>query len=240
MTPLPFFQRLLESLEPIYDLFYPPRCVSCQADTAYFCANCKAELSYIKPPVCNKCGYPIAKQNSFCHQCQTNPLNYLNAIRSAAFFDYGALKTAIHQFKYQGITILYRDFAPMLADCYSDHQLNSDVIVPVPLHKSRYKERGYNQAALLAQGLSKLIGLPVNRKALVRHRITKTQMTLKAEERKINVSNAFVCQSTALKGKKILLIDDVCTTGATLDACAQALKQANARAVYGLTLARAV
>ncbi len=240
MTPLPFFQYLTDLAESISDLLYPPQCVSCQADSTWFCANCKAALSYITPPVCNKCGYPIAKQASFCHQCQTNPLNYLNAVRSAAFFDYGALKTAIHQFKYQGITILYRDFAPMLADCYSNHQLNSDVIVPVPLHKSRYKERGYNQAALLAQGLSKLIGLPVNHKALVRHRITKTQMTLKAAERKINVSNAFVCQSTALKGKKILLIDDVCTTGATLDACAQALKQANASAVYGLTLARAV
>ncbi len=240
MIPLPLFQRLFESLEPITDLLYPPRCVSCQANTAWFCANCKAELSYIKPPVCHKCGYPIAKQTPFCHQCQTNPLNYLDAIRSAAFFDYGSLKTAIHKFKYQGVKILYKDFASMLADCYSDYQLNSDVIVPVPLHKSRYKERGYNQAALLAQGLSKLIELPVNRKALIRHRITKTQMTLKAKERKINVSNAFVCRSTSLAGKKILLIDDVCTTGATLDACAQALKQTNVRAVYGLTLARAV
>ena len=135
---------------------------------------------------------------------------------------------------------MYRDFASMLADCYSDYQLTGDVIVPVPLHNSRYRERGYNQAALLAKGLSRLIGTPVNNKTLVRHRITKTQMTLNAAERKINVSNAFTCQSTALRGKKVLLIDDVCTTGATLDACAQALKQAGVCAVYGLTLARAV
>ena len=93
---------------------------------------------------------------------------------------------------------------------------------------------------LLAKGLSKLLGQPIDSKTLVRHRITKTQMTLDAQERKSNVANAFVCQSKGLADKRIMLIDDVCTTGATLDACAQALKQMNTGAVYGLTLARTI
>jgi len=237
MPKLPSFQQVTES---IYNLIYPPRCVSCQAALTYFCVNCKANLVYITLSACDRCGYPNANTNSPCHQCQTNPLNYLDAIRSAAFFDDGPLKIAIHKFKYQNYQALGKEFAPLLANCYTINHLKTDVIVPVPLHKSRYKERGYNQSTLLAKGLSKLIGQPIDSKTLVRHRVTKTQMTLKAKERKNNVTKAFACQSKALEDKSILLIDDVCTTGATLDACAQALKQMNTRAVYGLTLARAV
>jgi ComF family protein len=129
--------------------------------------------------------------------------------------------------------------AAFLADCYHTHHLKTDLIVPVPLHPNRQKERGYNQSLLLAEQLSTTLGQPLDTKSLIRQRMTQSQMTLKRAERKTNVANAFICQSDRLSGKTILLIDDVCTTGATLNACAEALKNSGVTAVFGLTLARA-
>lgn len=191
------------------------------------------------PPFCQKCGYPLHISAEVCSQCDHNPLPYLDSIRSVALFEDTPLRPAIHHFKYHNHRILGQDFAPLLAKCYGDSQLETDVIVPVPLHPSRYKERGYNQSELLANSLAALINQPVDKKTLIRRRATKTQVSLNAAERHKNVAAAFACTSNALSDKSILLIDDVCTTGATLNACAQALKGAKARSVYGLTLARA-
>jgi ComF family protein len=125
----------------------------------------------------------------------------------------------------------------ILVDTYRRCQLAVDVIVPVPLHASRLRERGYNQSELLAWEVSRAIGLPVNTSALERARKTKSQMTLGAAERHQNVVAAFSC-SKELARQNVLLIDDVCTTGATLDACAAAMKEKGATSVWGLTLAR--
>jgi ComF family protein len=157
-----------------------------------------------------------------------------------AFFEAGPLRKAIHKLKYHNNQVLGQAFAPLLAECYTTNKLEVDVIVPVPLHKSRYKERGYNQSTLLAKGLAKLISQPIDDKTLVRHRATRIQMNLKAIERRENVTNAFTCRASPLADKIVLLVDDVCTTGATLDACAHALKESTVRAVHGLTLARAL
>ncbi|MFQ5576073.1 MAG: ComF family protein [Anaerolineae bacterium] len=233
--------RLLQGFDVVIDLLFPPRCVSCRASSSFFCTDCREKIRRIEPPFCPKCGYPAFNAHSSrCRECEANPLKHLHAIRSVAIFEDGPLKTAIHKFKYQNHQAVSRPLASLLANCYTTNQLNTEVIVPVPLHKSRYRERGYNQSMLLAQELSKLINQPVNQKTLVRHRATRSQMTLKAAERQQNVANAFACGANTLADKTVLLIDDVCTTGATLDACAQALKQANVRAVYGLTLARAL
>jgi ComF family protein len=114
-----------------------------------------------------------------------------------------------------------------------------DVIVPVPLHADRLRERGYNQAALLAREMGGRLGIAVDEKALLRRRPTAPQAKLDAKQRKDNVRDAFHCSSDALADKRVLLIDDVCTTGATLDACAIALYESGARSVQALTLARA-
>jgi ComF family protein len=115
-----------------------------------------------------------------------------------------------------------------------------DVIVPVPLHAARLRERGYNQAALLAKHLSIATNIPLVEDGLVRTRATASQMTLKAAERKINVQDAFGCSDGRMARQRVVVIDDVCTTGATLEACAQALFQAGAVSVWALTLARAL
>ncbi len=231
---------LKEVSETALDFLFPPQCVVCNTAGAYFCATCQQKLTYINPPFCDKCGYPIDNDKTTCTQCQRHPLEHITAIRSVTLFTEDPLRTAIHKFKYQNHKVLGKTLAPLLARCYTINQLSVDVIVPVPLHKSRYKDRGYNQSTELAKELSKLIYLPIDNTTLVRQRKTKPQMSLKASERKANVAHAFACTANTLAGKTVLLIDDVCTTGATLDACADALKQADVHAVHALTLSRAV
>ncbi len=221
------------------DFLYPPECVLCHTPGQFVCATCLSAISPIEPPYCPVCGYPGASRPAECSQCQRFPLMSLDAIRSAAMFDEGALRTLIHKFKYEYMRVLGKSLAPLLAACYTIHQMNTKIIVPVPLHKSRQKFRGYNQSAELAKALSGNIGIPVDTATLVRYRKTKTQMELNAVARQANVAGAFVCTSDVLAGQSVLLIDDVCTTGATLDACASALKKSGVISVSALTLGRA-
>jgi len=127
----------------------------------------------------------------------------------------------------------------ILADTYCNYQLQADVIVPVPLHSSRYKERGYNQCELLVKQLAVNLDLSIDKVTLQRTRMTESQMTLGISERHQNVKAAFACRDDRLAGRRVLLVDDVCTTGSTLDACAAALKESGVTSVWGLTLARA-
>jgi ComF family protein len=141
--------------------------------------------------------------------------------------------------KYRNHKAVASILATILAEAYRRFQLTVDVIMPVPLHSSRLRERGYNQSELLAKALSFLLDLPITSRALQRTRYTKSQMTLGFDERHQNVAEAFACESFAGTGQTVLLIDDVCTTGSTLDACADALKKKGVAAVWGLTLAKA-
>jgi ComF family protein len=126
-----------------------------------------------------------------------------------------------------------------MTEYWSSHPIPVDVLVPVPLHKNRLRERGFNQAAMLAHQLSKQVHLAVDEETLVRQRATASQVDLDTEERKRNVHDAFRCTTNALADRRVLLIDDVCTTGATLEACAVALEDRGTRCVQALTLARA-
>jgi len=232
--------RLQDLTESLQDFIYPPRCVVCHSAESYLCSACQSQITPITAPVCSACGYPRRTLHSPCRQCASHPLEHVDGIRSAALFTEGPLRKAIHQLKYKGHFVFAKALAPLLVRCYTIHQLSTDIIVPVPLHPSRYRERGFNQSAVLAKALARAIHQPVDSKTLIRHRATRSQMTLSAAERKQNVAHAFACRTDRLAGKTILLLDDVCTTGATLDACAQALKESRARRVYGLTLARAL
>jgi len=126
-----------------------------------------------------------------------------------------------------------------MADYLTDHLAPTDVVVPVPLHAARLRERGYNQAALLAREMAHRVGLAVDEHTLTRQRATAPQVELDAEQRKENVHDAFLCTSSVLAGRHVLLVDDVCTTGSTLEACAVALQKGGACDVWALTLARA-
>ncbi len=230
-------EYIQKSGQILLDLFYPPRCVNCASPEDWFCKNCLSRITFISSPVCPQCGTPCTPAG--CRECANNPLRFVDGIRSAAYFEDNPIRPAIHVLKYRDHKAVATALGKILADAYHNHHLQTDVIVPVPLHISRFEERGYNQSDLLANALAACLHLPVDASTLQRTRITESQMTLGIKERHQNVKNAFACQSRSLAGRRVLLIDDVCTTGSTLDACAAALKTSGVDAVWGLTLARA-
>ncbi len=158
-------------------------------------------------------------------------------MRSAAIFQ-DTLRDAIHRLKYERLAGMATPFGDLLAHYWTDNQFQSDWIIPVPLHSARQRDRGYNQSALLARRLSDRIYIPAIENGLKRIRVTAVQMELNAAQRRQNVAGAFECTDRRVKDQRVCIIDDVCTTGATLDACAEALYQAGAAAVFALTLAR--
>jgi len=158
-------------------------------------------------------------------------------MRSVVYFE-GVLREAMHRFKYYGLTALAGPLGGLMVGYWMQHPMPVDVLVPVPLHAARLRERGYNQAALLAREMARQVGLVVDERTLTRQRATDPQVELDASQRKENVRDAFRCCGNSLAGKQVLLIDDVCTTGATLEACAVALYEGGARGVRALTLAR--
>ena len=164
----------------------------------------------------------------------------MDAIRSPFKFE-GVVRKAIHQLKYQNLRGLAPLLAKLLQDYLTGSPVSGEVLVPVPLHPKRLRERGYNQSTLLAKELGRLINMPVIDDSLVRNRNTPSQTkTENMRQRRDNVAGAFACRAQRLQGKKVVLIDDVTTSGATLEACARALKRAGSASVWGLTLAMEV
>lgn len=220
----------------VLDLLFPPRCLVCGRVDSWLCAECTSRLPWITGPVCARCGLPL-EHAGLCARCRKEPLR-LSMIRSLMLFE-DPLRAAIHRLKYRHGWQMARPLGALMAEYWQAHPLPADVVVPVPLHPARFLRRGYNQSALLAGELGRRVGLPLDESALQRVRATATQMRLKAAERRRNVAGAFRCADGRLRGRNVLLVDDVCTTGATLEACADALREAGAGDVWALTLARA-
>jgi ComF family protein len=229
---------LKQSCFQLLDILFPRCCIQCHAGGSSFCARCRTTLPYFAPPVCPGCGDPQA-EGHICRHCRYEPLT-LSGLR--AFSDYTEpLRSIIHAFKYRGNTLLGESLGTLLTETYLRHQMAADLIVPVPLHAERFRQRGYNQAQLLAACCARQLHLPLATDLLMRTRTTATQVTLKAQDRRINLRGAFHYQekitTQLLLNRKILVIDDVCTTGATLEACANLLFAAGAKEVWGLVLA---
>jgi len=226
----------------LLDLVLPPRCAGCGQMGSLWCATCHAQVQVVHDPVCRRCGRPQSPQadlpsKALCPQCRHSPRE-IESIRSAVIFE-GPLRQAIHHLKYSGRSSLAEPLGRFLTECWIASPLPADLIVPVPLHEARLRERGYNQSTLLARQLARTSELPLAEEALKRVRATTPQVTLNAIEREANVRGAFEARADLVIGRRILLVDDVCTTGATLEACSRALKQGGATSVWGLTLARA-
>ena len=228
------------------DLFFPPHCAACQRLGVWLCADCLDAIEAIEPPVCWHCGLPLPGSQaggdgaSLCAGCQTSPIQ-LDGLRAHAFHG-GPLRKAIHEFKYQDLRGLAPQLGHLMADGWerlAPRDLTLDAVVPVPLHRSRQRERGYNQSALLARELGHCLQLPVIEDAVMRSRATAPQVDLNAQARLANVRDAFRCKGNDLAGKRVLLVDDVCTSGATLESTCRALKDAGVTTVWACTLARA-
>ena len=220
------------------DFFFPSRCVGCGKVGGFLCSDCYRKLAKLPPPLCPKCGRPQISGIlcPSCRQLQTE----IDGIRSPYRFD-EVIRKAIHELKYHNLKAISFCLAELLANYLQSNPLPGETIVPVPLHSQRLRERGYNQSTLLARDLGKLTNLPVIENCLIRVKEAQPQVKASSvEERRENVIHAFMCQNEKVSGKQIILIDDVCTSGATLESCASALKSKGATSVWGLTLAREI
>jgi len=224
----------------VLDLIYPPHCVVCRVtDHGYLCPKCIDSMTLIEPPVCYKCGTPC--QAFQCDECYQREYAF-ECARSAGIFD-GALRDAIHALKYRNHEAAAEPLAEIMARAFAGTGLarSADVLIPIPIHNSRLLERGFNQSEVLARMLGRRIGVPLAASVLSKRRKTRHQVDLPLDERGINIRDSFSVKcATETAGKRVLLIDDVFTTGSTLDEAARVLLAAGAREVRAYTLARSV
>ncbi len=227
----------------VLEFFLPRMCLFCGAGVGEgaaqaVCPECEAQIEWVTSPLCPCCGLVFEAREGgdrLCGDCQTEPPPFARA-RAAALYE-GPVAAAIKRFKFAGQMAMLPVMQSWLTQpgCL-ELVADADLLLPVPLHPRRLKARGFNQAWLLAQGFKEL---PLGREVLIRERFTKPQVGLNPKERRDNVKGAFaVPQPSAVKGKKILLIDDLYTTGATVRECARVLRRAGAARVEVLTVAR--
>jgi len=235
----------IAAAKTVLDLLFPPLCIGCRAivaDTG-FCAACWNGLTFLDGPGCNCCGlpFPVALEGeNLCAACLAQPPAFDQARAILAYDDNS--RGAILALKHADRLELVPGFARWLARTGAELIAQSDVVVPVPLHRGRLWKRRYNQSAELARRLARDWKLDFDPFALVRSRATPSQGAMaSAKARRRNVLSAFkVPDAGRMKGKSVLLLDDVMTTGATVQACARALKRAGAARVHVLVLARVV
>ena len=221
---------------------YPAKCRVCEAflevtSVPYICADCWHDIQFVAPPWCDICGTPDVR--GLCDECATAPPRY-GKLRSIAFYQ-TTLQQAIHLFKFEKKKV----FAPHLTRLINAHIpidcciADYDFILPVPIHKKRLRERGFNQATLLAKGIAQPEGVPVLTNALVRHKHTVAQSSLGMEARQHNIIGAFeIPNPEVIRNKRLLIVDDVFTTGATIREAVNELWKADPAEVDVLTLGR--
>lgn len=233
-------------LASIADLLLPPVCISCRRRVeghGLLCGDCWGKIEFIAPPICARLGVPLPYDTgdaSLSAAAIATPPRYDRARAVARYAS--TMRDLIQGFKYgdrhEGLAL----FGRWLASAGAELLAEADLIVPVPLYRARLWSRRFNQSALLAREVGKLSGVPVDCLLLARVKRTESQVGLTAAQRRKNVAGAFrvVRDRTAVRGKRIVLVDDVITTGATAEACARTLKRAGAQSVDVLALARAL
>lgn len=225
----------------ILNFLLPPLCPSCRkqvGEAGGLCVPCWSELSFIEEPYCRVLGYPQEYDTGEISDDAKNNPPHFDLARSVMLYN-SQSKILVAQFKYHDRLDLAPLFSKMMMRAGKELIALSDVILPVPMHKARYFARQYNQAAELARNIAMLSNKTYEPRVLHRVKNTRRQVGLTQRERNRNLESAFhVSNALKIEGKSLLLIDDVMTTGATLNECAACLKQAGAKNVYVLTLAR--
>lgn len=233
-----FFSKALGAFD---DALYPLDC-TCDVcgeelveDTRYrLCSECIANLPFVKGHICLNCGMPLDDESDYCNRCQNQKSSFVKN-RSPLVYD-GEVKRMIHKLKFGKKKYIAQTLGALMADKYLESGMNSEIIVFVPMTESELKKRGFNQAELLAMEVGRRLDIPVL-PALVKIKDTSQQKELKGKDRASNLEGAFACLFEQVKGRKILLVDDVFTTGATANECANTLLKAKAREVCVLTAA---
>lgn len=215
---LAFLKGIRRLFNVCIDLIFPPRCAGCGRLDTIWCEHCQSELQAI--PV-----YP----------CIRDDIADVVAVAATGWHE-GLLREAVQGLKYGNAKLLGAALGTRLAQRLQTQDWMIDTLIPVPLHAERLKERGYNQAQIVCEAAAAQLGLPCVPQALTRVRYSHSQVGLSARERMENVADAFMANAELVSHRTILLVDDVCTTGSTLSACAAALLEAGAQQVYGLTI----
>lgn len=240
-------------LKNLLNFLLPPTCHICKLPikgygNPYICRICWDKIKFIEYPVCPCCGIPfksnvtlIKSPDFLCGECREKKRHFTKAIAVGIYE--GTLSEAIHILKYQKRQAMAKYLNVMITDVLLQRLFDSDIIIPVPLHKKRLNERGFNQSLLIAHHLSNRLSIPLCMDGLQRTRCTRPQIELSRDERLKNVRGAFAVlaglkPTHRIKGMKIILVDDVYTTGATVNECAKVLKKAGASEVVVFTIAR--
>lgn len=239
-------RKLVNSL---VDIIYPKICVVCKnklktiaSIDELVCRECWMKIKKNLPPFCHHCGRHLEKSKfikNVCISCLKRPLHFDRAFSVAQYE--GALKELIHKFKYEGKDYLGPTLSRLMIEFIKEYNLPLDyldLIIPIPLHKTRLREREFNQAQILSNYIASEFKKTVLNNNLIRHSYTKTQTELEMDERILNVKDSFlIIDKKAIKDKNILLVDDVLTTGATASWASYTLKNAGCNIVFVLTLA---
>jgi len=236
-------------LRTLLDTIFPPLCHVCRSFLAdpteiHLCAGCREKIIPLRSPLCPVCGVPFATENGIdhpCGQCLTTIRPYI-AARAATHFE-GPVQELIHRLKYGKKSHLSRPLGLLTAAALGNFlaEIAADGIVPVPLHRKRLRQRGFNQSQLIGRVLAKKWHIPLMAHNLRRIRWTEPQTGLSAAERETNIRGAFAVEAPdRFKGKRLLLVDDVYTTGSTVAECAKTLCRSGAQGVMVITVARAV
>lgn len=230
----------------LVDILFPRCCVKCGKEGSFVCDLCKKSLEYLSFQICPVCEKTITLSGEQCLKCRQAHTVKLDRLIAAGSYSNRFLARLIHTYKYKFVEELSEDLGDFMANTLQKWKIPTpDIIVPVPLHKRRLKWRGFNQSLLLAEYISENltpgIEIPVDNETLERKRHTMPQMEMKEyDSRKQNMQNAFAVKPSAVefRNKNILLVDDICTTGATLFECARAISTLRPRSITAIVLAR--
>ena len=232
----------------LFQFFLPPQCPCCEKFSEEgkqgFCSNCLSQIRWIEPPFCSICGIPFISSEVETHPCGAcvTHRKYFTIARALGAFE-GSLQEAIHRWKYEGKTYLTPFFAEWMAEGLNRYWEpgSFDLLIPVPLHTQRLRERGFNQALLLVKDLSRRTGIPYQKTILQKKKLTIAQVNLSGVEREKGLRGTFnVIEKEKLLGMSVLLVDDVYTTGATVNECSKMLLRGGAERVDVFTLAHAI
>lgn len=227
--------------ERIISLFYPRRCPVCDEVVPkpgmYICPECKEKLQVIKPPYCQKCGKPLADfKEEYCMDCKKGTHWFT---KGAALYRYPVIRQSIYRIKYEGRREYLDFYADEIVRRFGSmiRMWEPDGIIAVPLHKNRLYKRGYNQAEILAKQIGRKMKIPFYKKLVKRCKDTIAQKGLDILERQNNLKKAFIIEQNVVKLNTIIIVDDIYTTGSTMDAMAQVLKASGVKNIYFITLA---
>ena len=226
-----FFEKILKWIYPETFVFCGKVC------RQGICESCRKEVFYVGEPCCKKCGKPIRyEEQEYCHDCQGREVSFEQG--RSIWLHKGLVKQSVYQFKYHNKRAYSKVYAREMSRLYGAllQKWNPDVLIPVPLHRKRRRVRGYNQADVLAKEIGRSLNLPVAYNIVKRHRYTNPQKELNKRQRNHNLKDAFCVKNLPEEVKKVVIIDDIYTTGSTIDAIAEKLKEKGVQKVWFLTI----